>query len=90
MPDLAASLSNGAAVRADVVARLLGLRLLKLHAEVILVPATTLGHGRAVESSTRPPASVDGASSPATLARAHQLLVESDEILGRAAVAGHD
>lgn len=34
-----ASLGTGAVVRADVLARLLGLRLLRLEADIVLVPA---------------------------------------------------
>ena len=41
VPDLSSSLNGGVAVRANVRARLFGLKLLRLEADVVLVPATT-------------------------------------------------
>ena len=61
------SMSNGVIVEASIVARLLGVKLLRLHAEVTLVPAQ-LEQAAVVEQRALPPAtSIDLPRSPVDL-----------------------
>lgn len=91
MPDDDARLADGVLVEADVHARVLGLRLLRLDATVVLLPAGTRPAPeptmavRPVAASVGPaqappPALTDGV---APLLRARKLIAEADELLAR-------
>ena len=71
VPDLSSSLNDGVAVRAHVRARLLGLRLLRLEADVVLVPARTFVR------------EAGDARDGTCLLDARRLLAESEELLDR-------
>lgn len=77
-PDARKSLSEGAVVKASLVARLLGLRLLSIDADVILLPAEA-APVRHVESLTRP--AWDGAGREGTLDDAAGLLARASRTI---------
>jgi len=85
VPDLSSSLNGGVAVRANVRARLFGLKLLRLEADVVLVPATTFVR----EPIPGAPPTGDGLrpavghSEAGCLLDARRLLEESEEMLDR-------
>ena len=94
MPDDDARLADGVLVEADVHARVLGLRLLRLDATVVLLPAGTRpAAAPSVPSVAARPAaaSVAPAQAPpraltdgaAPLLRARRLIAEADELLAR-------
>jgi hypothetical protein len=71
-------------VRAHVRARLLGLRLLRLDADVVLVPAAVLvpeGRARTATGAHAPQQETLRGSDPECLWWAHRLLAESEELL---------
>ena len=96
MPDDDARLADGVLVEADVHARVLGLRLLRLDATVVLLPAGTrpVAVPSAVPSVVAQPVTASGGPVPqaprpalvdgtAPLLRARKLLAEADELLAR-------
>lgn len=103
VPDSEGSLSEGVLVQADILARLFGFKLLRLHADVILAPAAmspqnpvpdTPKWQRTVEAADDRAALVRRTSPPqlretGDLAEAVRLLGESGRTLDRVRNASH-
>lgn len=89
-PDRAASLSHGAAVEASILARLLGIPLLRLDAHIDMVPIDAdpaVGSLKrysppTIELSPLPASSGTSAASSGTLAEAAELLEHASQTLG--------
>jgi hypothetical protein len=84
LPEPAASLSHGAAVEASILARLLGIPLLRLDAHIDMVPidADHVVGSPIVVFTTLPPAPDVPADPPGTLADAAELLEHASRTLG--------
>ena len=81
MLDGGASLSTGAVVHANVLARLLGVRILRLEADVVLAPALT---ARPIETRALASVPVEGSAhrSGGQLSDARRLLAAAEDLLG--------
>jgi pyridoxal biosynthesis lyase PdxS len=86
IPDRRRSPSDGLVVEASVVARLLGLRLLTLHARVVVAPADVTAAPAPARSSGMPPARSGAAGRG--LAEAIQRINEGAAILAETRHAG--
>ncbi len=80
MPDGEGHLSQGVLVEAHVEGRLLGAKILKLDADIMLMPAQAhrLAHAAALTSRPRSTAAVAARPRVVELSHARELLAEAD------------